>query len=418
MEEFSEPVQKIIRQIWQSLPTEQHQALQELLSQLPNSLNSLQDLFFFILDQYEPVLGAKRRIAILGPANVGKSTLHNQLVSRQEDEAKVGPVPGTTRQNQETDTGLFILVDTPGADAVGKVGQRERQIAFKAAQSADFLVIVFEATQGIKRYEKALFDDLLALNKPFVVVLNKIDLVSRRDREKVRDAAAHNLDLATSQIIETVATKGTNVGSLILAIAKFEPRLLAVIAEAMPEYRARLAWQRIVTAAGGAGVVGLMPLPFVDLVPLLGIQGGLVLSIARIYGSEITLERARELIATLGIGLVARTIFQELSKLGGVPGWILSAAIAAATTVAIGYAAMLWFAHDEKPTQKALQETVTNVTHYLQDQLKGLGERPERGTLRERITQALNNLPHGIHPNPDTLSDKNGPGPANNKSCW
>jgi len=165
MEEFSEPVQKIIRQIWQSLPAEQHQALQELLDQLPNSFNSLQDLFFFILDQYEPVLGAKQRIAILGPANVGKSTLHNQLVSRQEDEAKVGPVPGTTRQNQETDTGLFILIDTPGADAVGKVGQRERQIAFKAAQSADFLVIVFEATQGIKRYEKALFDDLLALNK-------------------------------------------------------------------------------------------------------------------------------------------------------------------------------------------------------------------------------------------------------------
>jgi len=215
-----------------------------------------------------------------------------------------------------------------------------------------------------------------------------------------------------------VATKGTNVGRLILAIAKFEPRLLSVIAEAMPEYRARLAWQRIVTAAGGAGVVGLMPLPFVDLVPLLGIQGGLVLSIARIYGTKITLERARELIATFGIGLVARTIFQELSKLGGVPGWILSAAIAAATTVAIGYAATLWFAHNEKPTQKALQETVANVTRHLQDQLKGLGKRPERGTLRERITQALNNLPRDIHPNLDTLSDENDPGQGNNESYW
>ncbi|MFQ5613884.1 MAG: GTPase [Anaerolineae bacterium] len=404
-QEFPETVRESIKQVWKGLPEERRREFEQLLGYLPTSLKPLQDIIFLILDQYKPVYGTKRRIAIVGPANVGKSTLYNQLISRREDEAEVGPIPGTTRQSQEADTGLFTLIDTPGADAVGEVGDRERQIAFAAAEQADFLVIMFEASRGVKRYEKDLFEELLALEKPFIVVLNKMDLIPRRDRETVRAAAARNLRLEPAQVIDTVATAGTNVGRVILAVAKFEPELLASMAAALPDYRAKLAWGRIVPAAGGAGVVGLVPLPLVDLVPLLGIQAGLVLSVARIYGYKITLSRARELIATFGIGLIARTVFQQVSKLGGVPGWILSAAIAAATTVAIGYAAMVWFERGEKPTQEALQKIVAEVTTYLRDQLRDLGQkRPDRGTLRQRLTQALANLPRQLRPAPRTTA--------------
>ena len=83
------------------------------------------------------------------------------------------------------------------------------------------------------------------------------------------------------------------------------------------------------------------------MIPLLAIQTGLVLSISRIYGYQITAARARELIVTFGVAMIARTLFQELSKLGGVPGWLLSSAIATSTTVAIGYAAMTWFARGD-----------------------------------------------------------------------
>jgi small GTP-binding protein len=410
LEEFPEPVQDVVGQVWEDLSPGQREEFGTLLGQLPVSLKPLKEVVSLVVNQYKPVFGTKRTIAIVGPANVGKSTLYNQLIAQQKDRAEVGPVPGTTRQNQEADSGLFALVDTPGADAVGEVGERERRIAFDAAQRADFLVIVFEATQGIKRYQKDLFDSLVALDKPFVVVLNKVDLIPKRDRERVHNAAAQNLRLEPSQVIETVATAGTNVGRVILAVAKFEPQLLAALGACLPEYRTRLAWQRIVPAAGGAGVIGLMPLPIVDLIPLVGIQSGLVLSIARIYGFKISLRRAKELIATFGIGMIARTIFQQVAKLGGVPGWILSASIAAATTVGIGYAAVGWFGRGERPTRKTLQKTVADVTAYLKDQLMGLGEKkPDRGTLRERITQALSNLPHQLRPNPPAQSTSSSP---------
>lgn len=398
LSEFPESVRAKIKQIWNSLPEEQREQIEDWLDSLPVDFRHLKRLLALVLSHYKPLF-TKHRIAIVGPANVGKSTLYNQLVSKTEDQAEVGPVPGTTRENQEADTGLFTLVDTPGADAVGAVGEREREIAFQAAESADFLVVVFEATRGIKRYESELFDRLLDLDKPFIVVLNKMDMVPKRHKERVVGAAARNLRLEKSQIIETVATKGRNVGRVVLAIAKFEPGLAGALGEALPEYRAHLSWQRILAAATAAGAVGWIPLPFMDLIPLLAIQSGMVLSIARIYGFKITAARAKELIATFGLGFAARWAFQQLSKLGGVPGWVLSAAIAAATTVAIGYAAMMWFAYGEKPTQDALNRMVVELSDYLREQLRSLGQkRPDRSTLRERIAQALRNLPEHLRP--------------------
>ena len=399
MDDFPEPVQDAITQVWAALPGETRRELSGVAGQLPSSLKPLKDILGFVLDQYKPVFGRKRSIAVVGPANVGKSTLYNQLISRKEDQAEVGPVPGTTRENQQADAGLFFLIDTPGADAVGEVGERERRIALEAAARADFLVIMFEATRGIKQYERDLFETLLAYDKPFVVVLNKIDLVDKKAHAQVLESAARNLRLEPSQIIETVATEGTNVGRVILAIVRFEPELLAAIAAAMPEYRTKLAWQRILPAASAAGVVGLIPLPFVDLIPLLGIQTGLVLSIARIYGFRITPARAKELIATFGLGMLARTVYQQLSKVLGVPGWILSASIAAAATVAIGSSAMMWFARGERPTQEAMKRMVSDVAAHLRDSLLGLGKkRPDRETLRQRLTHALKDLPAHLRP--------------------
>jgi len=400
LQEFPEGAQEMIRQIWTELSEAQREEFERVVSLLPESLKPLKDILALIVDQYRPAFGNKCRIAIVGPANVGKSTLYNQLVLRPEDEAAISPVPGTTRQNQEADTGLFVLVDTPGADAVDAVGDQEREIAFRAARQADFLVIMFESTRGVKRYERDLFEALLDLEKPYLVVLNKMDLIAKADRPKVLASAAHNLRLGQNQLIETVATEGKNVGRVILAVAKAEPELLAAISKAMPEYQARLAWQRILPAASLAGTVGLTPLPFVDLIPLLGIQAGLVLSIARIYGYRLSPGRARELIATFGVGMMARTIFQELSKLGGLPGWILSAAIAASTTAAMGYASVLWFAYGEKPTQAMLKRLAAEITVSLKEHLADFGQaQPDQETLRDRISHRLHILSDRLRPN-------------------
>jgi uncharacterized protein (DUF697 family) len=119
-----------------------------------------------------------------------------------------------------------------------------------------------------------------------------------------------------------------------------------------------------------------------------------VVSIARIYNYKITPQRASELVATFGLGFLGRTLFQELSKLGGLPGWLLSAAIASSTTVVMGYAAVRWFDKGQKLSTAALKKLTQTVTTYLLGTLKSLGNRkPSQKGLQQRVTQSLENLP-------------------------
>jgi GTPase len=328
-------------------------------------------------------------VAIVGPANVGKSTLYNQLVRVAADRAEVSPVPGTTRVSQEADAGVFAVIDTPGADAVGEVGEREKERALAAARDADFLVIVFDAIQGIKRDERALFDELQALGKRLIVVLNKIDLV-KGHAGRVMEKTASSLGLEAAQVVSCAARDGKSVDRVLLAIAKADPEIVAALGRALPAFRRRLALSATRRAAATSAAIAFAPLPILDVVPLLAVQVSLVLGIARIYRYKITLWRAKELIATFGLGFLGRTLFQELSRLSGPPGWALAAAVASSTTMVMGQAAALWFERGERLTSETLRALTGRLTDRLLEAFRALGSRrPSRRRLAEQAARAL-----------------------------
>ena len=392
--QFPPDVQAIVRKIWEALGPNEKASFLSLLVGFPADVNLVKLLVKLSTAQIRQAYGTKHRVVIVGPTNVGKSTLYNQLVQNKGDQATVSPLPGTTTENQHADASLFTVVDTPGADAVGSVGEREKNLALSAAAEADFLVLVFDAIQGIKKTEQELFNELSALKKPFVVVLNKIDLVPRKDLQAVIANAAQNLELEPDQIVPIVAKDGKNLGKVLLAVAATEPEMVAALGQALPEYRWQLAWQTIVRSASISAAIALAPLPVIDFVPLVVTQSVMVVSIARIYNYKITPKRASELVATFGLGFLGRTIFQELSKLGGLPGWLLSAAIASSTTVVMGYAAVRWFEKGEKLSTEALKKLTQGMTTYLLDTLKSLGKRkPGQKGIRELITQSLESSP-------------------------
>jgi GTPase len=393
LDEFPEKSQAQLRAMWTGLPTLMQQELQRSLSLLPGDVKLWKMLLGLALAQAKIAFGDKHTVAIVGPANAGKSTLYNQFIRHAPDKAVVSPVPGTTRANQSADAGLFSVTDTPGADAVGQVGEAEKAAALSAAAAADFLVVMFDAAQGIRKSEQALYQEFAQLEKPMIVVLNKIDLV-RRDQAKVVGRAAENLDLDPAQIVAISAKDGAHVEKVLTAIAKAEPEIVAALGKALPEYRRRLAWTAITGAASTAAVIALTPLPILDVVPLLAIQTSLVLGIARIYQFRLTPARARELVVTFGLGFLGRTLFQELSKLGGPPGWMLGAAIASSTTVVMGYAAITWFESGERITGATLKQITQTMLSYLLGRLRDLGQkRPNKQGLKERMTEALDQSP-------------------------
>jgi small GTP-binding protein len=392
--QFPPEIQATIRKVWDALGPDEKSSFLSLLVGFPADANLVKILVKLSTAHLRQAFGNKHRVVIVGPTNVGKSTLYNQLVQNKRDQAAVSPLPGTTTENQQADAALFTVIDTPGADAVGSVGEQEKNLALSAAVEADFLVLVFDAIQGIKKTEQELFNEISALEKPFVVVLNKTDLVPRKDLPALISNAAQNLGLEPDQIVPIVAKDGKNLGKVLLAIAATEPGMVAALGQALPEYRWQLAWQTIVRAASISAAIALTPLPVIDFVPLVVTQSVMVVSIARIYNYKITPQRASELVATFGLGFLGRTIFQEFSKLGGVPGWLLSAAIASSTTVVMGYAAVRWFEKGEKLSSAALKKLTQGMTTDLLETLKSFGKRqPGQKGLRERITQTLENSP-------------------------
>lgn len=117
-------------------------------------------------------------IALIGRPNVGKSTLFNQFTRSRN--ALVADMPGLTRDRQYGDARhenkSFIVIDTGG------LGESDEGIdAYMAEQSraaiqeADIVLFVVDARAGLLGSDQMIADELRRLNKPFFLVVNKID---------------------------------------------------------------------------------------------------------------------------------------------------------------------------------------------------------------------------------------------------
>ena len=399
---FNAPTKTLLQRAWQVVPEQQRTEIDSLLQGIPLNKNPLNSLIDLALMNSKAVLGTHKSVALIGPANVGKSTLFNQFVRAKTDQAEVSPIPGTTRVNQEADTGIFNMIDTPGADAVGAVGETEREHALAAARHADFLVLVFDALQGIKQTELGLYNELLGLKKPFIIVLNKIDLVEKFKKDIIAKTAA-NLDVSPEQVIAISALKGEGIGQVTLAIIAADPAMTLALAKAMPQYRRKIAWRSIATASSLSAAIALSPLPVIDFIPLVAAQTGMVLTIARIYQYKITAKRARELIGTFGLGMLGRVLFQQLSKFAAVPGWILSSAIATSMTIAMGYAAIEWFEQGERISNEKVHQLSRELSQSLVLRLREIFKRkPSKKQLKKVVADLVGEKETTTHPETET----------------
>ncbi len=383
-----------VTRIWEGIPESTRQGLLTWLDRLPGGLKAWRGLVEQAAAHFQFAAGDKRKVAILGPANAGKSTLYNLLIRPGEVRAAVSAVPGTTRQASQADAGVFELVDTPGADAVGSVGDEERQRALEAGEGADVIIMLLDATHGVRAAERQLYTEVAALHKPTLVVLNKMDLISAADKGPVVGRAGGDLGVSSDDILPISATKGTGVDRLLSTMVSREPAIVAALGQALPAYRWSLAQTVIGRSASASAAIAVTPLPILDFFPILGVQTAMVLSIARIYTYRITLVRARELVVTFGAALLGRTLFYEFSKFGGPPGWLVAAGVAVGTTTALGYASAVWFERGARLPSQAVGKIAKAMAESVVDRLKDLGRRrPKRATLKERVDEALKDLP-------------------------
>lgn len=117
-------------------------------------------------------------IALVGRPNVGKSTLFNYLTRSRE--ALVADFPGLTRDRQygRVKHGIrpCLVVDTGGiaddAEGIDSISRKQVQIAL---QEADIVIFMVDAREGLSASDRVIADSLRKLDKPIILVTNKVD---------------------------------------------------------------------------------------------------------------------------------------------------------------------------------------------------------------------------------------------------
>src|SRR5262245_51577351 len=118
-------------------------------------------------------------VALVGRPNVGKSALFNRIVGH--DTAIVSEEAGTTRDRHfaraEWQGREFFLVDTGGItdDERAPLDAAIRHQVEQAIEEADLLLLVVDVQSGLHPIDHRVAEILREADKPFIVVVNKVD---------------------------------------------------------------------------------------------------------------------------------------------------------------------------------------------------------------------------------------------------
>ena len=166
-------------------------------------------------------LNAGYKIAIVGRANVGKSSLLNALLQR--DRAIVTDIPGTTRDTLtewiEIEGFPVLLTDTAGlreegSDMVEAIGMERTRAEI---ERSDLILFVADLSTQVTDEDFAIFRNLG--DRPRLILANKIDLISPTQDSGLRTQHSYSVFSPQSSVLPVSALTGAGLDDLRSRIA-------------------------------------------------------------------------------------------------------------------------------------------------------------------------------------------------------
>jgi GTP-binding protein Era len=129
-------------------------------------------------------------VSIIGPPNVGKSTLLNRLIG--EKIAIISPKPQTTRNRilavKTSPEYQMVFLDTPGIhQAKGKLNLAMVRTALATLSTVDLILFLPDAQSPDNQSNQTVLEALKSVDTQSLLVMNKIDLVPERSLSPVID---------------------------------------------------------------------------------------------------------------------------------------------------------------------------------------------------------------------------------------
>lgn len=158
-------------------------------------------------------------VALVGPPNVGKSTLLNKIAGMRL--AVTSDLPGTTRDRQYVETGFagknFMLVDTAGLDLSAR-GELEKNVQKQievALKEATVIVLIVDGQKPPGAIDPQVLVKFRKLKKPKILAVNKLDSPAKREI-----ALAAFSRLGIKPIFGISAITGGGIGDMLEYLAK------------------------------------------------------------------------------------------------------------------------------------------------------------------------------------------------------
>lgn len=154
-------------------------------------------------------------IAFFGMRNAGKSSLVNAVTNQQL--SLVSDIKGTTtdpvqKAMEILPLGPVVIIDTPGMDDEGALGELRIQRAIRTLDKTDIAVLVIDAKKGKSEADSQLEALIKSRNIPLITVFNKSDLLAVTPDISSRDKTIYLSSKTGSGVNELKSLLGNIIG--------------------------------------------------------------------------------------------------------------------------------------------------------------------------------------------------------------
>ena len=153
------------------------------------------------------------KISIIGRPNAGKSTLINALL--REERLVVSSDSGTTRDSIDVPLTLggksITLIDTAGMRRKRSIKEETEKFSVSKSvdsiKRADLVILLLDGSENIVDQDIHLLGLTLAIGRPILVVANKIDLLTKADKEGLESKINRKLKFASYISLHYISAK-------------------------------------------------------------------------------------------------------------------------------------------------------------------------------------------------------------------
>ena len=162
-----------------------------------------------------------KKIAVLGRPNAGKSTFINKFIN--DDRLIVSEIAGTTIDSISIPFSVneddFIFIDTAGIRKgyrnAHKIEYFSYVRAMHSVEECDVVIFICDASEGLVDQDLKIINMICEMGKPTVVALNKMDLLSKKEKEELYESKRAQSNFVADFIkVEISGIKGTGLKRL------------------------------------------------------------------------------------------------------------------------------------------------------------------------------------------------------------